>query len=418
MVTDKGKNLIFILSLPRSGSTLLSAILGNHNKISCPVEPWFLLRLREIIGSPSLPNVYDDYWASVGTRNFISQESFVECARAFALSAYNQHLREKQRDIMIDKTPRYYHILDFIEKLFPEAIKIWLKRDPLDVMASYKSSWNIGSDILSAQKIDSSSFDFIVGLHSLERYFSEKTPFKYLVKYEDVVSKPVEEIAKLCTFCGIPFEKGMLDYADNSSLIASFRNTELGDRKVIDCKTVHVQSVGKWQKVLTTEEIEALVSVIGTNIFRTMGYDETARYIREKMGVIINPSDRDLVDIRKQLIANYSSGIHFCWELSELRRRLGSNKEFVETLLDNNGVNELNAFAAERNVLITERDALVAERDVLVSERQALLAIRDLIAAESDSCRAERDAMHNSLSWRVTAPLRYIGKYFMERHKS
>jgi len=40
---DQGSNLIFILSLPRSGSTLLQRILGGHSQVHTVAEPWLML---------------------------------------------------------------------------------------------------------------------------------------------------------------------------------------------------------------------------------------------------------------------------------------------------------------------------------------------------------------------------------------
>jgi len=68
----------------------------------------------------------------------------------------------------------------------------------------------------------------------------------------------------------------------------------------------------------------------------------------------------------------------------------------------------------ERFALISsERDALSAERDALSAERDALHAERDALSAERNALSAHHSAIHNSLSWRLTAPLRYIGKFFV-----
>ncbi|MCK4793001.1 MAG: sulfotransferase, partial [Desulfobacteraceae bacterium] len=109
MVTSEGKNLFFIFSLPRSGSTLLSIIMEAHSQVYCPPEPWFLLRLAEVYGDPASEKVFDDYYAALATRAFLSEKSFLKSARAFALQAYNDCLDRERCEFFVDKTPRYYH---------------------------------------------------------------------------------------------------------------------------------------------------------------------------------------------------------------------------------------------------------------------------------------------------------------------
>ncbi|MBN4072042.1 sulfotransferase, partial [bacterium AH-315-F18] len=53
MIGDKGKNLTFLLGLPRSGTTLLCAMLEQHQSIVCPPEPWLMLALASVGKTPS-----------------------------------------------------------------------------------------------------------------------------------------------------------------------------------------------------------------------------------------------------------------------------------------------------------------------------------------------------------------------------
>jgi hypothetical protein len=362
MIQEEGQNLIFILSLPRSGSTLLGAILGNHPKVSCPPEPWFLLRLAEVYGNPCFMKKYDDLYASLGTKSFMPAETFFESARAFAISAYNHHLREKHKEVFVGKTPRYYHILDFIEQLFPKAVKIWLKRDPLDVAASYKSTWSIGMDCITGKKLEPHSFDFIIGLHALGTFFDEASPYKFTVKYEDIASNPRETIERLCDFCSLTFDEAMIHYGTNDQLVESLENAALGDKRLLRHKSVHGKSVGKWRVTLSENEISDLISVIGGDIFIRMGYEPTLREVVDKYRIEKLPSASALTEIRAELTELYNTGVLFSWE----RKRIES------------------IFKAPKAKYIqatSERDALAAQRDEILK----------------------------SLSWKITAPLRYAG---------
>jgi len=274
MVTSEGENLVFIFSLPRSGSTVLSIIMGAHSRVYCPPEPWFLLRLAEVYGEPTSERIFDDYYASLATRAFLSEESFLKSARAFALQAYNDCLEKEKRAIFVDKTPRYYHILDFIDQLFPKAKKLWLKRNPLDVAASYKRSWHIGIDVLTGEKVDPAAFDLTTGLHRYVEYFDKESPYKFEVKYENIVSSPKKTVEDLCMFCGIHFEDEMLQIGSNKELFKILEESVVGDRSVLKKKSLDNSSIGRWKNELTEKEVMSLLDVIGDRVFKRMGYEE------------------------------------------------------------------------------------------------------------------------------------------------
>src|SRR5687767_184495 len=112
MVSGSGKNLVFLLSTPRSGSTLLGAMLGNHSLLYCPNEPWLLLNLYGLFdGKPQDTANPNENLATVALREMLSEKQFSHAARAFALSVYNQKLQQHRKQVFIDKTPRYYQVL-------------------------------------------------------------------------------------------------------------------------------------------------------------------------------------------------------------------------------------------------------------------------------------------------------------------
>src|SRR5688572_8278215 len=108
MVSNSGGNLIFLLSTPRSGSTLLGAMLGNHSSMFCPNEPWLLLNLYGLFdGKPQDTGSPNENLATMALRDLVSEKQFGHAARAFALSIYNQKLQQHRKQIFVDKTPRY-----------------------------------------------------------------------------------------------------------------------------------------------------------------------------------------------------------------------------------------------------------------------------------------------------------------------
>ena len=274
MIGEQGRNLVFIFSLPRSGSTLLSTILGNHSSVSCQPEPWLLLRLLEVYGDPSPGKIFDDRLASLAVREFLTEAEFVVAARRFALQAYEAVLARTGGSVIVDKTPRYYHILHFIDELFPEARKIWLRRNPLDIASSYKTTWAINADSLFGDNLVPHSFDFLLGLPSLAAFFESKSPYKYAIRYEDLVAAPEKEVRKLAEFCGLDFEPSMLDICPTARGLQPLIKSELGDRKIRTIKGILHDSVGAWKYNLDTHEIQQLISNVGSQVFIDAGYAE------------------------------------------------------------------------------------------------------------------------------------------------
>ncbi|MBI5739433.1 MAG: sulfotransferase [Nitrospirae bacterium] len=327
MITNEGENLIFILSLPRSGSTLLSAILDNSRSVHCPPEPWLLLKLSEMRGSYSFRSVYDGYFAAIATKSFLTDEAFTESARAFAVTAYNYALKTAGKNIFADKTPRYYHILPLIDALFPKAAKIWLKRNPLDVLASYKKTWGIGTDVLSGKILEPSSFDFTIGLHNLIEYFDHKSAYHYEIKYEDIVYNTQDETEKLCRFCNIPFEEEMLNYGKNKELISSMRKSIFGDKKILEHGGVHQKSVDRWKQALSADEINSMLGVMGTYPFSRMGYDEALVELKKDIYMQSVPSLAEIRIYGDKLLETYKTSCLFNWERKELRKILEMNPD-------------------------------------------------------------------------------------------
>ena len=275
MVSASGGNLVFLLSAPRSGSTLLGAMLGNHRSLYCPNEPWVLLNLYGLFdGKPHATGTPNENLATIALRELVSEKQFCHAARAFAQSVYNQKLQQHRKQVFIDKTPRYYEVLSFLDQLFPDAKKIWLMRNPLDVAASYAATWRVSVDELVGATLSPHSLDLTIGLRNYVRYFrGQKNAFE--VRYEDLVENAAEALQRLCSFLEVPYEAGLEDYDRGDPEFSAMKNQFMGDKNIFMHSRPHGQSVDKWKQKFTAEELQRLVNVIGERCFERMGYRQT-----------------------------------------------------------------------------------------------------------------------------------------------
>src|SRR5262245_31304764 len=275
MVDSEGRNLIFILSTPRAGSTLLGSILGNHSKTLCPAEPWLLLPLSALHSDhTAIVSPYDHDLAREAWRQWIDDELYHRASGAFALTVYNALLSQAKKEVFVDKTPRYYHVLSWLDVVFPRALKIWLKRNPLDVIASCKESWDLRIDELCGRVASPFSFDTTVSFALLLSYFEANAPTQYTLQYEDLVQNPAACIKALCNFVDLPFEEDMLNYGANDALMQMHAEKPMGDKKILEHAEPHPHSVGRWREMLTSEELKQVLRTFGSDLFVRLGYGD------------------------------------------------------------------------------------------------------------------------------------------------
>ena len=176
MISAKGQNLAFILSTPRAGSTLLGALLANNQGILCPPEPWLLLPLNSVRSHHAVVvSRYDHEAALRAWSQYCDDDLWLDACRSLCSSVYNRFLARHDCDIFVDKTPRYYGILPWLDSLFPDAVKIWLKRNPLDVFASVIDTWGVPIDELTGKQLSLNSFDTTVSFSFLDDFFKKTT---------------------------------------------------------------------------------------------------------------------------------------------------------------------------------------------------------------------------------------------------
>ena len=146
MTTTQGENLIFLISQPRAGSSLLQLILSGHKDIATTSEPWIALHPVYALRDKGIRAEYDSILARKTLKDFLEQsginESYYKSQIASLLLALYKHPLERQgARYFLDKTPRYYNIIPELKELFPKARFIILFRNPLAVLNSILETW-------------------------------------------------------------------------------------------------------------------------------------------------------------------------------------------------------------------------------------------------------------------------------------
>ena len=110
--------------------------------------------------------------------------------------------------LLLDKTPAYALVLDFIARLYPRARYLVLTRNPLAVWTSYAESFFDG-DHAVAQAHNPLLERYVP---AIARFLRERPVPIFHVRYEDLVAEPAARLERICVFSGLPFDPAMVEY--------------------------------------------------------------------------------------------------------------------------------------------------------------------------------------------------------------
>ena len=202
------KRPIFILGMPRSGTSLVEQIISSHASVYGAGELSTLMKLLYPILKDRLSNGCDNNLSSEKNLTLI-REKYLESLAHLKTSA----------NIITDKTPANFQNIGFILSIFPDAKIIHLKRDPRAICWSiYKSNWSETGYGFSYNINDLVKF---YGLYSkLMDFWHKKFPGKiYDVCYEDLTTNQEQETKKLLEYCELDWDENCLNFHSNKRAV-------------------------------------------------------------------------------------------------------------------------------------------------------------------------------------------------------
>jgi hypothetical protein len=140
---------------------------------------------------------------------------------AFNLYAH----KTKANTFFLDKTPRYYHIIDELYELFPQAKFVFLLRNPLSVFASILD-YNFKGDYVRFLSSKDRVEDLFTAPTEIEKAIKAKLNHIF-IKYENLVENPEQELLKVFNYLELDLPEG----AETYKVKDNFNNTNAIDTK-------------------------------------------------------------------------------------------------------------------------------------------------------------------------------------------
>ncbi|MEL6494606.1 MAG: type I polyketide synthase [Cyanobacteria bacterium J06623_7] len=254
----------FILSSPRSGSTLLRVMLAGHPSLCSPPElhllPFDTMTAREEeLGVSQLGEGLKRTLMALKNIDVAASNEIVEelIANNATVKEVYQQLQQLAGDrLLIDKSPTYAsnrETLERAETMFAGAKYIHLVRHPYAAIESFARMRM--DKLVSSGDADPYQLAELIWRDSNQNILSlaeDIDPERYrLVYYEDLVRRPQQVLSSICQFLEVPFDRAVLTPYQGERMTDGVRDNamSLGDPNFLQHRTIDAQLADTWKAI-------------------------------------------------------------------------------------------------------------------------------------------------------------------------
>jgi hypothetical protein len=272
----------FIVGSPRSGTTLLRTIFDAHPNVNIPFEFPFILYFYEKYGhvtnwnEKDILSFYEDitknikfeFWSFAGWRinpddlkknmlKYIGLHSYSELCKSIYYQ-FNSYFTKKTIQILGDKNPTYSTRIELLMQLFPDSKFIHITRDYRD-------------HILSMQNVDFGGK--LTPMIAYRWHIYQRTIFKMKkkyqnnvlsIKYENLVSDPMNIVSIVCDFLNIPFDPEIINiYKHKEGMIQTYGLETVNKYHSSLLNPISSDNIYAWKNKMPEKEIKIADMVVG-----------------------------------------------------------------------------------------------------------------------------------------------------------
>ena len=202
---------IFIVGLPRAGSTLIEQILSSHSAVEGTMELPDILMLAKRVGGGRVRG--GAYPGALGQMSAPELKALGE-----EYLAMTRVQRKTAAPFFIDKMPNNFQHLGLIQLIVPNAKIIDARRHPLGCcLSAFKQHFARGQSFsYDLAEVGRYYADYV----KLMAHYDAVLPGRvHRVLYENMIADPEAEIRRLLAYCGLPFEPGCLEFHANTRAV-------------------------------------------------------------------------------------------------------------------------------------------------------------------------------------------------------
>ena len=221
---------VFIVGMPRSGSTLIEQVLASHSAVEATTElPYMMGLARRYM----LANNINTPPAIVG----LDANKLADIGNQY-LKASKLH-RTASKPWFIDKMPNNFLCAGLIAMTLPNAKIIDARRNPLDTcVGNYRQWFATGKEF--SYDLDELG-DYFLQYHRIMRHWNDVMPGRVLcVNYEDVVEDTEKEVRRMLEWCELPWEEDCLRFYESDRVVTTASSEQAR-------QPVYKSAVGFWK---------------------------------------------------------------------------------------------------------------------------------------------------------------------------
>lgn len=240
---------VFIVGMPRSGTTLIEQILATHPEVYGADELTTLPRLKNALIGRDFPDAPDS------KDRLASSNRLAQLAKAY-LDESRQHLDNPNGLYrhLIDKQPGNFMFCGLISMVFPDAKIIHCKRNPLDTCLSCFSKYFVSGQSFTYDLKELG--EYYRAYDDLMKHWHNVLPENVLieVQYEDVIADQERETRRLLEFLGLDWDPAVLSFHETSRSVRTASASQVR-------QPIYRSSVERWRPY--EKELAPLFEALG-----------------------------------------------------------------------------------------------------------------------------------------------------------